>query len=367
MQRKNLFDGESYKTEFAIITYRWLLSRRWVTNADIMADRLGCSAEELPANLSNCDGYGELKKTVGIIKKAICEKVGNDCFEEGGNNRNKRFRYIGKDNDPLADMRNAKAINNLRQYWKFCQDSAGFFPKSWLEYFFKDCQDLLDIKAKRQEGEQVISASLDRILTNIEYLPSLYEAITNKLVLEIDYKPFDEEEVTLIFHPHYLKEYNGRWHLFGHANEREPEYGYNIALDRIQSKPRERSKVEYVPSPKHFYDELFKDIVGVSHVKDSKKEHIVIRARSLYIYKLMDTKPLHQSYTVIKPFSVYDDGEYAEFSVDVVPNNEFYGRILQMGAGLEVILPESVRDEIAQRVHNLADLYPKKESRNGSK
>ena len=361
MQRKNLFDGESFKAEFAIITYRWLMSHRWVTYADIMADRLGCSTEELPANLSNCDGYGELKKTVGIVKKTICEKVGNYCFEEDGNNRNKRFRYIGKDNDPLADMRNAKAINNLRQYWKFCQDSAGFFPKSWLEYFFKDCQDLLDMKAKRQKGEQVISASLDRILTNIEYLPSLYEAITNKMVLEVDYKPFDGEEVTLMFHPHYLKEYNGRWHLFGHAEGRDPEFGYNIALDRIQSKPRERSRVEYVAAPKHFYDGFFKDIVGVSHVKDAEKEHVVIRARSLYIYKLMDTKPIHESHTLVKPFGKYDDGEYAEFSVDVEPNNEFYGRILQMGAGLEVVSPESVRNEIAQRVHNLADLYPKKE------
>lgn len=367
MQRKNLFDGESYKAQFAIITYRWLMSRQWVTYVDIMAERLGRSIEELPANLSNCEGYGELKKTVGIVKKSICEIVGNDCFEEEGNNRNKRFRYVGKDNDPLADMRNAKAINNLRQYWKFCQDSAGFFPKSWLEYFFKDCQDLLDMKAKRHKGEQVISASLDRILTNIEYLPSLYEAITNKMVLEIDYKPFDEEEVTLMFHPHYLKEYNGRWHLFGRAEGKEPEYGYNIALDRIQSKPRERSMVEYVPAPKHFYDEFFKDIVGVSHMKDAQKEHIVIRARSLYIYKLMDTKPLHQSYSVVKPYAQYEDGEYAEFSVDVEPNNEFYGRILQMGAGLEVVSPESVQNEIAQRVHNLADLYPKKEQWNGSK
>ena len=361
VNHKNLFDGESYKAEFAIIIYRWLMNRRWVTYADIMADRLGCSTEELPANLSNCDGYGELKKTVGIVKKSICEIVGNDCFEEEGNNRNKRFRYVGKDNDPLADMRNAKAINNLRQYWKFCQDSAGFFPKSWLEYFFKDCQDLLDMKAKRQKGEQVISASLDRILTNIEYLPSLYEAITNKTVLEIDYKPFDEEEVTLMFHPHYLKEYNGRWHLFGHAEGREPENGYNVPLDRIQSKPRERSRVEYVAAPKHFYDGFFKDIVGVSHVKDAEKEHIIIRAHIHKIFKLMDTKPLHRSYTLVKPFGKYDDGEYAEFSVDVEPNNEFYGRILQMGAGLEVISPESVRDEMAQRVRELATLYPKNE------
>lgn len=371
MQRKNLFDGESYKAEFAIITYRWLMSRRWVTYADILAEYLGLeSSTQLEYSVSKYyeytkddderkKGIRELKKAFPEVCNAIKERFGKDSIEEDGNNRNKRFRYVGKDNDPLADMRNAKAINNLRQYWKFCQDSAGFFPKSWLEYFFKDCQDLLDIKAKRQKGEQVISASLDRILTNIEYLPSLYEAITNKMVLEIDYKPFDEEEVTLMFHPHYLKEYNGRWHLFGYAEGRDPEYGYNIALDRIQSKPRERSLVKYVPAPKYFYDEFFKDIVGVSHIKDAKKEHVVIRALSLYIYKLMDTKPLHQSYTVVKPYALYEDGEYAEFSVDVEPNNEFYGRILQMGAGLEIVSPESVRDEMAQRVHDLVTLYPK--------
>lgn len=361
MQRKNLFDGDSYKAQFALITYRWLMSHRWVSYADIMADYIGVTTKELPANLSNCDGYGELKKVVGTLKKAIADKLEKDvgeCFEEEGNNRNKRFRYVGKDDDPLADMRNAKVINNLRQYWKFCQDSAGFFPKSWLEYFFHDCQDLLDMKAKRQKGEQVISSSLDRILTNIEYLPQLYEAITNKTVMEIEYKPYDEEQVTLRFHPHYLKEYNGRWHLFGHAEGRVPEFGYNIALDRIQEKPRERSKVEYVPAPNHFYDEFFKDIVGVSHMKDfPNKEHIVIRAHKHYIFKLIDTKPLHRSYEVVKPFGVYEDGEYAEFSVDVEMNNEFIGRVLQMGAGLEVMSPPKIRMIFATRVKDMASYY----------
>ena len=75
----------------------------------------------------------------------------------------------------------------------------------------------------------------------------------------------------------------------------------------------------------------------------------------------IDGERLHQSYTMVKPYAQYDDGEYAEFSVDVEPNNEFYGRIFQMGAGLEIISPDSVRGEIAQRVHNLADLYSKKE------
>lgn len=358
MRRQNLFDGDSYKAQFAIIIYRRLIGRRWVTYADIMAEYLRLdSPNDLPYNLSNCEGYGELKKIFGTLKRAITDKVGEGCIETEGNNRGRRFRYIGDDNDPLADMKNAKVINNLRQYWKFCQDSAGFFPKSWLEYFFKDCQDLLDIKAKKRKGEQVINASLDHILTNIEYLPMLYEAIVNKQVLEIDYKPYQENLETLLFHPHYLKEYNGRWHLFGHVDGHEPENGYNIALDRIHSRPREKSKVDYISAPPLFYELFFKNIVGVSHAKDTVLYNVIVRAHTYYIYKLTETKPIHSTQETIKAFEENEDGTYGEFSLQIEVNNEFIGRILQMGAGLEIMSPSIVRDEFAKRVKELAGLY----------
>ena len=334
------------------------MSRKWVTYADIMADYLGLkSAKDLPCNVSNCDNYGELKKAFRDIRSTIITIVGEGCFEEEGNNRNRRFRYIGKENDPLSEMRNAKVINNLRQYWKFCQDSAGFFPKSWLEYFFKDCQDLLEMKSRKQKGEQVISASVDRILTNIEYLPMLYEAIVNKQVLEIDYKPFGGDLETLIFHPQYLKEYNGRWNLFGHAEGHSPENGYNIPLDRIQTRPREKSKIEYISALPMFYEQFFKNIVGVSHTKDTTTFDIVLRAHTYYIYKLTETKPIHHSQSIAKPWGDHEDGTYGEFSLEVEVNNEFFGRILQMGAGLEILLPIEVRDLFKQRVKDLAKLY----------
>ena len=87
------------------------------------------------------------------------------------------------------------------------------------------------------------------------------------------------------------------------------------------------------------------------------KEHIVIRAHKHYIFKLIDTKPLHRSYEVVKPFGVYEDGEYAEFSVDVEMNNEFIGRVLQMGAGLEVMSPPKIRMIFATRVKDMASYY----------
>lgn len=72
---------------------------------------------------------------------------------------------------------------------------------------------------------------------------------------------------------------------------------------------------------------------------------------------MIDTKPLHLSYKVVKPFGEYEDGKYAEFSVNVELNNEFIGRVLQMGAGLEVMSPLEVREVFTERVKNLASLY----------
>lgn len=358
MMRNNIFDGESYYAMFAQVTYKRLMTREWVTYADIMADYLGLkSFKELTCNVSNCDNYGELKKAFRDIRKIINEKLDGENVKEDGNNRNKRFRYIGKDDDPLVDMRNAKVISDLKQYWQFCQDSAGFFPISWLEYFFKDSRDLLDIKNKRQNGEQILSASLDRMLTNIDLLPSLYIAITNKQVLSVEYKPYEEETRTLVFHPHFLKEYNGRWHLFGHVENMLPEYGYNIALDRIVNKPRELYKHEYVAAPNGFYNDFFNDVVGVSHQADSKIEDVRIRAHSLYTFKLTETKRIHHTQETVVPFGKYENDEYGEFSVQVEINNEFIGRILQMGAGLEIVAPDNVREIFRQRVEKLADLY----------
>lgn len=355
MLRHNIFDGEGYAALFANIIYKHLRTRNWFSNADVMAEFMGLnSAKELPTSISKCDHIKELTKAFLDIREAI----GEIHFEYDGNNRNKKYRYIGMDNDPLADMKNAKVVKDLKKYWQFCQDSAGFFPTSWLEYFFKDCRDLLEIKTKKLKGEQFLSTSLDRMLTNIELLPPLYEAIANKCVLSIDYKPYEEETRTLTFHPHYLKEFNGRWHLFGHAEEQTPEFGYNIALDRIVGKPRENYAIVFQPAPYGFYDAFFQNIIGVSHFPNAEVyDNIRIRAHTLKVFKLTDTKKLHHSQQTIVPFGVYDDGEYGEFSICIEVNNEFIGRILQMGAGLEVVSPNEVREIFKQRVADLAKLY----------
>jgi predicted DNA-binding transcriptional regulator YafY len=73
----------------------------------------------------------------------------------------------------------------------------------------------------------------------------------------------------------------------------------------------------------------------------------------------METKKLHKSQENVLPFEEHDDGTYGEFSIDVEVNNEFIGRILQMGDGLEVVAPKEVRDIFRKRVDKMAELYKK--------
>ncbi len=369
----NLFWGEGSKPQYAKIIYRWLMSRRWVTYDDIRKERWEGSQENLSCSVSKCADYGELKKAFVDVRNAIIKKAGEESIEKGGTHRNKRFRYVGKDKDPLADIRNAKAVNSLQQYSRFCQDSAGFFPISWLEYFFKDCQDLLNIKSRIKRGEQVISSSLDRILTNIDLLPKIYEAIVNKQVLEIGYKPFGKErkQEALVFHPDCLKEYNGRWHLFGRVevDGLTTEKVRDLALDRIQSEPRVLNDKEYIPNEDStYYEKFFRDIVGVSHSEGAVVEHIIVRAHTEQVFGLTDTKPIHPTQKLVTPFGEHKGESYGEFSIDVKVNHELIGRILQMGDGLEVMSPENVRERFCAEAQSLAGLYSEqKQTSIGSK
>lgn len=350
---RNIFFGDSLRSQLADKVYERFIGGNWFTYKNVMEDY---DPKELDTSISKCNKYGELKKAFRAVISLIRQKY-PESIEEEGNNRSKRFRYTGDDKDPLADVKNAKVINSLKLYWEFCQDSAGFFPMSWLEYFFINCKDLLKIKERKSHGKQMLISSANSNLANINLLPCLYEHIKNRQVIELDYKPYNEDAMHLVFHPQCLREYNGRWHLLGHAEGRTPEWSFNLALDRITGKIRKSRGIEYMSAPNGFYDNYFADIVGVTHTEGGKPQQIRIRAHDLYLFKLTETKLLHHSQHTVKPFGTYEDGTYGEFEVRVEVNNEFIGTVLRMGAGLEVVSPADVRQTFAQRAEELQQRY----------
>lgn len=126
-------------------------------------------------------------------------------------------------------------------------------------------------------------------------LPFLYEAIKRKQVLAICYIHYTDstkKEQSLIVSPHYLKEFNGRWYLLGHTINNEGKvWRSHIALDRIVARPREISSgVTYVEPQAHYYENYFKNIVGVTHPNNAEVVNVHVRAHNHYMFMLTETK-----------------------------------------------------------------------------
>lgn len=360
MATKNTFAGTGVRTTFVNILYEQLMTREFVTLADIMCIKRRCPKgfydNNPKATLSKEMYYGDLKKASSELIKAL-ESACPGCIENNGKTgKGKAFKYVGKDDDPLAAERKAVVQKSVEDYVEFCKASAGIMPASWFSSFFENTQLLLDTERESEDGNGLIRSSLEQNLTNIQLLPQFYKAITDHQVLRFIYQPFGLDAFKLTFHPQFLKEYNGRWFVFGEA-DREPYKAYNVPLDRIVGELTIIDDVEYAFAPKGFYQAFFKDIVGVTHEKGAKVEEVVIRTKTEYQHGLLLTKPLHHSQKETLPFGEHEDGSYGEVALTIEPNRELRGRILLYGENLEVVQPLLLREQLKEIVMKQMELY----------
>ena len=360
MTTKNIFAGIGVKTTFVNIFYDELMKREFVTLADIMCLKRGYPKGFYDNNpkktLSSEKYYGDLKKASSEVVKAL-ERACMGCIENNGKTgKGKAFKYIGESDDPLAAERQAIEQKRIEDYVAFCKASAGILPSCWFSAYFENTQLLLDTNREAESGTSHIRSSLEQNLTNIDLLPVFNMAITDRQVLRFSYQPFGQEQFELTFHPQFLKEYNGRWFVFGDAN-REPYHAFNIPLDRIIGDLTKVEDVEYIPAEKGFYQQYFKDIIGVTHEEDARVEQVVIRTKTEYQHGLLLTKPLHHSQIETLPFDEHDDGSYGEVMLTIEPNRELRGKILLYGENLEVIQPLQLREQIKEIIRKQLQQY----------
>lgn len=199
------------------------------------------------------------------------------------------------------------------------------------------------------DTQNIISYDTDREVHGIEYLSRLFEAITAQQALEITYQPYNKAPYTRIVHPYYIKQYNGRWFLFGLEINEPYRNITNMALDRILSV--EISLVPYIPNTDYDFNEYFADIIGVSHKPNKEPVKIELRVAEKRIQYVL-TKPIHGSQR---------NHRHAEgiIELELIPNREFYQCLLSFGGDIEILSPASVREEMAKKAAELYNLYQK--------
>lgn len=204
----------------------------------------------------------------------------------------------------------------------------------------------LDAEFKLNDNsEKVMSFEENEYLEGKTFISDLYNAITYKKVVAIEYKNFKSENSNLYeLSPYHLKQYNKRWFLFG----KSPNFEIltNLALDRIISVKEIDKKFEETDID---FEEYFEDIVGVS-IPDTKIEIIKIKiTENLVPY--IKTKPIH-------PSQAYKfENNMHRIVIKVIPNYELESLILSYGENLQVLEPLSFVEKIKIRIEKMKNNY----------
>lgn len=337
--------------------YELLITRHPVSYADIIYH----TDSSIPARyfdnhtISSYDLYSSLKKAVSKVRKELSTRFPG-CIVDNGKSKGKVFQYIGEIDDPLAEDRKHYRQQTVQDYARFCKSAIGLLPTGWFSAFFEETNLLLEAKRDVEAGNLVVGAAHDLELCNIRLLPILYKAISDHKVIKFGYRPYDKDSIKVIFHPQYLKEYNDRWFVLGQVADETLEVK-TYPIDRIISDIEVVNDIVYVPAPVGFYKEYFKNIIGVRHTKNRKALDIVIRTHSAYHHGLVTTKPFHHSQKERIPYGIHEDGEYGEVYIHVEPTVELVGRIVSLGANLEVVSPIGVRRQVSETVAELSARY----------
>ena len=189
----------------------------------------------------------------------------------------------------------------------------------------------------------VVSFEENKLLKGMKHFTPLFRAITNKQALLITYHTYKDNDDRIlkdVVSPYHLKQYNGRWFLFGY-NDFVKDIS-NIPLDRIDEITK--SDNYYVENTSIDFDDYFSSVVGVTLYKDKSPKEITLKvAKSLLQFIL--SKPIHETQNA----AVQEDGS-AIVTIKVIPNYEMYSKLLSFGSGLTVLSPASVKDEIKRKI-----------------
>lgn len=257
---------------------------------------------------------------------------------------NRKFYKYNDENYSIVNIpvreKDVKIINEAIQVLSQFKDFS----------LFKEMDGVLkrleySVYASQKNKRAIIHLDKNEQLKGLNFIDALYEAIQNKMVVEITYQSFSALTANkMIVHPQLLKEFNNRWFLLCTQNEKF----VTLALDRMI----------YITQVKNlFYNDLqvdgdvfYKDVVGVTvtKIRAERIQFWVDKKNAPYVI----TKPFHKSQRIIEE---NEDG--VVFNIFVQINYELERLILGFGENIRVIKPQKLRQRILKKLQAAVGNY----------
>ncbi len=235
------------------------------------------------------------------------------------------YRYEDPEYSISAQTLNHEEKENLKDAISILSRFRGVPQFDWLNNMIPE----LEIKLGMINTErELMSFDNNEHYTGNKWIPQLYKALVSRKALLIEYLPFNQERTeSYTFHIAFMKQYNGRWHAYGH-NEKKNNPMWNIALDRICSIEPTPSK--YIENETDWED-YFKPIIGFTRPDglEPKVHRLCINEED---WPYVSTKPLHHSQQQVE----VKDGKVF-FTVDLIDNFEFRSKVASYRGKMEII------------------------------
>ena len=231
-------------------------------------------------------------------------------------------------------------VNRLNEVRDLMLGFKGMPKFDWIDQMLTrlDC----NITAKKEIASFESGTKRDAVL-----LMPLFDAITKREVLDVEYRKDYRDSESIILHPYYLKQYWRRWYLMAMK-----EGGENIeafSLDRMDSVIVNK-EVKY-KATKTSFKKYFEHLVGVTVPQEPKVEHIELWADST-LFPYLISSPIHKSQKIV----VNEEGNYS-LTLDVMINYELIQELMFYGDRLVVTSPAYLRDHMIERLEWCKESY----------
>ncbi len=261
------------------------------------------------------------------------------------------YTYSDKNYSIFKNSLSEDKVEKIKEAIRLLETFKGSPQLNWIYETITHLKN--DLKIQSNHQMPFVEFQENPYLQGLEYLETFYDAILYKKVLEIEYKPFQQEKQVFEIHPYYLKQYNQRWYLIGY-NKEKGKSTWLLAVDRVLD-VREKKGVEYIENNLDL-EEYFDDVIGVTKPDDAKVSEIVLYVHGLTAH-YVKTKPLHGSQRA----KWIVENELLEVKLNVIINYELISQILSFGENVEVKAPQDLRNVILSHVRKMLEYYQEQE------
>jgi len=320
--------------------------------------------------------FGRLVWIVDLIrrkKKISFQDINKEWLRSGLNfseDNDLSIRTFHNHCDAIRDIFNIDIVcekcGQYRYYIENPEDLANDNFRNWLVDSYAT---LNQVRADSQLEGRII---FEDIPSGHDWLTTITEAMHKNSVLLITYQGFGRDYANSFeIEPCCLKVVNRRWYVIARSpyySERNrkknqeqghkelPEDVYRVyALDRITN--IEDTDQTFTMNKRFSIDDFFEGCCGIIVDKKLPTERVVIKAYENGPNYLR-TLPLHESQIELPS----NDDEAAYFEYHLKPNFDFYQLLLSQADQIEVVEPESVREEMHNFAKNILSYYEKEEN-----